>query len=166
MRAAPFAIPAIALLLALAPATTFAQTPGSPPLSTSVSILSAKRLAVLADSLPPGAMNSVQVGRWEGLTDMLGRRDSNGSPERHEGFTDIFVVQRGSARLVYGGTTAGAKLTTAGEWRGGTIRNGSEADLYPGDVVVIPAGIPHQVLPGAGQHFVYLTFKVAKAPQH
>jgi quercetin dioxygenase-like cupin family protein len=53
-------------------------------------------------------------------------------------------------------------VTTAGEWRGGTIQNGSQAVLHPGDVVVIPAGIPHQVLPTAGQHFIYLTIKVAK----
>jgi len=164
MRATAIAVPAIALLVALAPAS--AQTPASPPVSHAVEILSATRLAALGDSLPAGAMNAVQVGRWEGLSDMLGRRDSDGVPERHDDFTDIFVVQRGTATLRYGGTTDGAKLTTAGEWRGGTIRNGSEAVLHPGDIVVIPTGIPHQVLPSAGEHFIYLTFKVAKAAQH
>ena len=163
MRVARFVIPAIALIAASARAS--AQTPASPPLSHSVTILPATRLATLGDSLPAGAMTSVQVGRWEGLTDMLGRRDSNGVPERHDDFTDIFVVQRGTATLRYGGTTDGAKITTAGEWRGGTIRNGTEALLSPGDVVVIPTGIPHQLLPTAGQHFVYLTFKVAKEKQ-
>jgi mannose-6-phosphate isomerase-like protein (cupin superfamily) len=153
-----------ALIAVATPAS--AQTPATQPVSHSVEILPATRLAALGDSLPAGAINSVQVGRWEGLSDMLGRRDSDGIPERHDDFTDIFVVQRGSATLRYGGTTDGAKLTTAGEWRGGTIRNGSEAVLHPGDVVVIPTGIPHQVLPSAGEHFIYLTFKVAKAPQH
>jgi mannose-6-phosphate isomerase-like protein (cupin superfamily) len=153
-----------ALIAVATPAS--AQTPATQPVSHSVEILPATRLAALGDSLPAGAINSVQVGRWEGLSDMLGRRDSDGIPERHDDFTDIFVVQRGTATLRYGGTTDGAKLTTAGEWRGGTIRNGSEAVLHPGDVVVIPTGIPHQVLPSAGEHFIYLTFKVAKAPQH
>jgi mannose-6-phosphate isomerase-like protein (cupin superfamily) len=156
---------ATALLAGLSASAT-AQTLATPPVSHAVEILPATRLAALGDSLPAGAINSVQVGRWEGLSDMLGRRDSDGIPERHDDFTDIFVVQRGSATLRYGGTTDGAKLTTAGEWRGGTIRNGSEAVLHPGDVVVIPTGIPHQVLPSAGEHFIYLTFKVAKAPQH
>ena len=53
-------------------------------------------------------------------------------------------------------------MTTAGEWRGGTIQNGGQRVLGPGDVVVIPAGIAHQLLPAPGQHFIYLTFKVAK----
>jgi mannose-6-phosphate isomerase-like protein (cupin superfamily) len=152
------------LLAAATPALAFAQNPAAPPASHTVEILPATRLATMSDALPAGAINSVSVGRWEGegLTGMLGRRDSDGIPELHEGFTDIFVVQRGSATLRYGGTVAGNKVTTPGEWRGGTIQNGTDAVLHPGDVVVIPAGIPHQLLPAAGQHFIYLTFKVAK----
>ena len=151
-----------AVIACATPALASAQTPAAPPVSHTVEILPATRLATLSDALPAGAINSVSVGRWEGLTGMLGRRDSDGVLELHEGFADIFVVQRGTATLRYGGTAEGDKLTTPGEWRGGTFRNGSETVLHPGDVVVIPAGIPHQLLPTAGQHFIYLTFKVAK----
>jgi len=165
MRAYPNLL-TVALLVGCMPTAMSAQTPtpATPPLSHEVQVLSATRLAALADSLPAGAINSVQIARWDGLSNMIGRRDGAGVPERHEAFSDIFVVQRGSATLRYGGTTEAEKLTTPGEWRGGTIRNGSEAVLRPGDIVVIPAGIPHQLLPGAGEHFVYLTFKVAKSP--
>ena len=150
-----------ALIVAATPALASAQTPAS---SAHVEILPATRLATMSDALPAGAINSVSVGNWEGygLNGMLGRRDSDGIPELHEGFTDIFVVQRGTATLRYGGTVAGNKVTTPGEWRGGTIQKGTDTVLHPGDVVVIPAGIPHQLLPTAGQHFIYLTFKVAK----
>ena len=96
-----------------------AQTPAAPPVSHSVSILPATRIAALADSLPAGAMNSVAIGRWEGLNDMLGRRDSDGVHESHENFADIFVVQRGVATLRYGGIAVGDERTTPGEWRGG-----------------------------------------------
>jgi mannose-6-phosphate isomerase-like protein (cupin superfamily) len=152
-----------ALLLAAMPALASAQTPAATQASPTVEILSAASLAKMSDKLPAGAINSVSVGQWprEGLTGMLGRRDSDGVPELHEGFTDIFVVQRGTATLRYGGTAVGNKVTTPGEFRGGTIQNGSDAALHPGDVVVIPAGIPHQVLPAAPD-FIYLTFKVAK----
>jgi mannose-6-phosphate isomerase-like protein (cupin superfamily) len=154
----------LASLIAVAiPALASAQTPAAPA-SHTVEILPATRLATMSAALPAGAMNSVSVGRWdaEGLNGMLGRRDSDGVPELHEGFTDIFVVQSGTATLRYGGTVAGNKVTTPGEWRGGTIQKGTDAVLHPGDVVVIPAGIPHQLLPATGQHFIYLTFKVAK----
>ncbi len=163
MRAVPIVL--AALIAGATPALASAQTAATRPVSNSVQILPATRLAALADSLPAGAMNSVAIGRWEGLSNMLGRRDSDGVLELHEGFDDIFVVQRGTATLRYGGTAAGDRLTTPGEWRGGTFRNGSQAVLHPGDIVVIPAGIPHQLLPTAGQSFVYLTFKVAKAPK-
>ena len=152
----------VTLIAAATPALAAAQN-AAPPAAHSVEILPATRLTTMANALPAGAINSVSVGQWEreGLTGMLGRRDSDGIPETHEGFTDIFVVQRGTATLRYGGTVAGNKVTTPGEWRGGTIQKGSESVLHPGDVVVIPAGIPHQLLPAAPD-FIYLTFKVAK----
>ena len=149
------------MIAAATPALVSAQASTTAP--AAVEILPATRLTTMSNALPAGAINSVSVGAWEreGLTGMLGRRDSDGVPELHEGFTDIFVVQRGTATLRYGGTVAGNKVTTPGEWRGGAIQKGTEAVLHPGDVVVIPAGIPHQLLPAAPD-FVYLTFKVAK----
>jgi hypothetical protein len=99
----------VSLIVAATPAVAFAQTPAAPPVSHTVEILPATTLATMSDALPAGAMNSVSVGQWpaEGLTGMLGRRDSDGIPELHEGFTDIFVVQRGTATLRYGGTAVG-----------------------------------------------------------
>jgi uncharacterized RmlC-like cupin family protein len=164
------AILALSVVLSgFAPRMVQAQSPTTapalPPLSNAVQILSTARLAALADSLPAGAIHTVQIGRFEGLANALNRRDSSGIHERHLNFTDIFVIQRGSARLRYGGTVEGERETTPGELRGGTIRNGSQADLRPGVVVVIPAGIPHQMLLNPGESLVYLSFKVAKNPQ-
>ena len=169
MRVALFVLMAAAFLTGGVPTVTTAQTPAPtvgteslPPLSKSVQILSAARLAALADSLPPGPLTAHQIARFDGLSNMIGRRDTSGVNERHEDFADIFVVQRGHARLLYGGTAGGEKASGAGEWRGGTIRNGTETDLRTGDIVVIPAGIPHQLLLNPGENFYYFVFKVAK----
>jgi mannose-6-phosphate isomerase-like protein (cupin superfamily) len=116
------------------------------PVSNAVQILSASRLAALADSVPAGASTSIQLVKWDGLSNMMSRRDTSGIHERHEAFSDIFVVQRGRARLLYGGTAEGERASSPGEWRGGTIRGGTEAEIKPGDIVVIPAGVPHQLL--------------------
>lgn len=148
-------VPAIAHAQAQAPAA-------APAPSNVVQILPATRLAFVSDSIPAGAIRTLQIGRFPGLANALNRRDTSGVHERHEDFTDIFVVQKGSARLLSGGTADGEKLTAPGEWRGGTIRGGTQADLHPGDVVVIPAGVPHQLLLDPGEHFVYLSFKVAR----
>jgi mannose-6-phosphate isomerase-like protein (cupin superfamily) len=40
------------------------------------------------------------------------------------------------------------------------IQEGSSAALHPGDVVVIPAGTPHQMRLAAGERITYLAFKV------
>ena len=169
MRAALIPLALLAFLAAAivvgAASTASAQTPGTAVApSNGVQILSPAQLAAIADSMPAGPASSHQIATFDGLSDMMSRRDTSGVPERHEGFGDIFVVQRGHARLRYGGTAEGERTSSPGEWRGGTIRNGTEAEIKPGDVVVIPAGIPHQLLLPPGESFYYFVFKVAKHP--
>ena len=164
---------ALVLFATLSTAATSAlcaQNPAPSPapataVSNAVQVLSTARLGTLADSLPAGASTSVTLTRWEGLSNMISRRDTSGINERHEAFTDIFVVQRGRARLLSGGTAEGERSSSPGEWRGGTIRGGTETEIKPGDIVVIPAGIPHQLLLQPGERFYYFVFKVAK-PAH
>ena len=158
MRAA--LVLAAATLSASTASSVRAQTPAR--VSNAVQVLSTSRLAALADSLPAGAINSIQIAQWDGLSNMIGRRDTSGVHERHEAFTDIFVVQRGRARLLYGGTAEGERASSPGEWRGGTIRGGTEAEIKTGDIVVIPAGVPHHLLLRPGESFYYFVFKVAK----
>jgi mannose-6-phosphate isomerase-like protein (cupin superfamily) len=157
---------ALALALTLSAAATSAahaqNPPAALPRSNTVQIVTTKDLAALADSLPAGASNFRWLVQWDGLSSMISRRDTSGISERHEQFADIFVVQRGRARLRYGGTAEGERASAPGEWRGGTIRGGTEAEINPGDIVVIPAGIPHQVLLPPGESFYYFVFKVAK----
>jgi len=158
---------ALALVLTLsadAMSAARAQNPASStlPVSNAVQIMTTANVAALADSLPAGASAFRWITRWDGLASMISRRDSSGISEHHEQFTDIFVVQRGQARLVYGGIAEGERATGPGEWRGGTIRGGSEAELKPGDIVVIPAGLPHQLLLPPGESFYYFVFKAAK----
>lgn len=158
---------ALALVLTLsasAVSAVRAQNPASSPLplSNAVQIVTTANIASLADSLPAGASAFRWITRWDGLASMISRRDSSGISERHEQFSDIFVVERGQARLVYGGTAEGERATGPGEWRGGAIRGGTEAEIKPGDIVVIPAGIPHQVLLPSSERFYYFVFKVAK----
>ena len=161
MRAAFGVLKSALILCACTTAVAQAQAAAALPLSNQVQVLPAARLAALSDSLPPGPLRTLQLGRFEGLANAMNTRDSMGVHERHEGFTDIFVVQKGSARLLYGGTVEGQREESPGEWRGGTIRGGIQTELRPGDVVVVPAGIPHQWLLNPGERLAYLSFKVA-----
>jgi mannose-6-phosphate isomerase-like protein (cupin superfamily) len=94
---------------------------------------------------------------------MLAVRHANGQAELHEKMADVFVVRTGSATLATGGEIVDGKNTAPGEIRGASIRGGTNQDLGPGDVVHIPAGIPHQILMKTGDTFSYLVVKAAKA---
>jgi glc operon protein GlcG len=90
------------------------------------------------------------------------RRDGPGIAEIHTRDTDIAYVIQGSATLVTGGTAVDLKSTAPEELRGTTIAGGETRKLVPGDVVVIPNGVPHwfkEVEPP----FLYYVVKVRQA---
>jgi mannose-6-phosphate isomerase-like protein (cupin superfamily) len=91
---------------------------------------------------------------------MIARRDADGSAEIHDNQVDFFFVQSGTATLVFGGEVPGAKTTAPGERRGPSIKGGERKTLGPGDVVHIPAKVPHQLLVPAGKEFTYFVIKV------
>ena len=91
---------------------------------------------------------------------MLAHREGDGSVEIHETQVDFFFVQSGTATLVYGGEVPGAKTTAPHELRGAAVKGGQRKTLAPGDIVHIPAGVPHQLLVPAGKEFTYFVIKV------
>ena len=91
---------------------------------------------------------------------MVAHREGNGEVEIHEHYADVFVVVSGHATLLAGGKAEEAKATGPGEFRGGTILGGQRHTLGPGDIVHIPARVPHQVLLAPNQSFTYFVLKV------
>jgi mannose-6-phosphate isomerase-like protein (cupin superfamily) len=89
-------------------------------------------------------------------------RDSTGGLELHAAWSDVFVIESGSATELSGGRMLDAREASPGEWRGGRVEGATRAALHPGDVVVIPAGTPHQMLLAPGERVTYLAFKIAK----
>jgi mannose-6-phosphate isomerase-like protein (cupin superfamily) len=146
------------LLVAIGAQCLSAQATTSPAV-----IMPAARLVAVGDSLTPGASRTAQLGRGSGYTYAVTHRDSTGGLEQHADWADVFVIEAGSASLLSGGSIEGGKETTPGELRGGVVRGAMKAALHVGDVVVIPAGTPHQMLLAPGEHVSYLAFKVARA---
>ena len=70
-------------------------------------------------------------------------RDKAGVVEIHEFDTDIVYVLKGSAQLITGGTPVGTKTTAPHEFRAPSVNGGETRKLVPGDVVIIPNGVPH-----------------------
>jgi len=70
-------------------------------------------------------------------------RDKAGQVEVHDKETDVLYVIAGTATFVTGGTMVGGKVTKPGQWLGTDIQGGETHHLEKGDVVVVPAGMPH-----------------------
>src|SRR6476646_5507978 len=95
------------------------------------------------------------------LSVSVNRRTGPGQVEVHDKETDTFYVLEGDATFVTGGTMVGGKVTAPNQQRGTDIRGGEAHHLSKGDVIAIPAGIPHwfkEVQPP----FKYYVVKVIK----
>ena len=71
------------------------------------------------------------------------RREGPGVAEVHDWETDVVYVLEGSATVVTGGSVVDPKVTEPGQIRGPLIQGGEARRIGRGDVVVIPAGVPH-----------------------
>jgi mannose-6-phosphate isomerase-like protein (cupin superfamily) len=89
-------------------------------------------------------------------------REASGEAEYHATQADIFVVESGQATLIYGGAMVDGKTTTPNEMRCPSISGGMETTLGVGDVVTIPAKMPHQIKLDAGQEVTYFMVKVTQ----
>ena len=87
------------------------------------------------------------------------RRVDPGQAEIHTKDTDVVYVLNGEATLVTGGRAVDAKTTSPDELRGVSIDGGETRSLTKGDVVVIPAGVPHQFVKVTNP-FLYFVVKV------
>ena len=149
---------ALCLLLLVAPAAR-AQA------ADSVRVISASAIhdavAIPADAAPRSIYGGFLANRGA-YTVIALRRTGDGEVEVHAEWDDVMVVQEGAATLLSGGEVSGARESAPGELRGGEIAGGTRRPLAPGDLVMVPAGVPHQVLVAPGQSIVYLIVKVQR----
>lgn len=70
-------------------------------------------------------------------------REQDGIAEIHTLDTDLIYVLDGAATLTTGGRVPDAKATEPNELRGAAIVGGESRRVSKGDVIVVPAGMPH-----------------------
>jgi mannose-6-phosphate isomerase-like protein (cupin superfamily) len=76
---------------------------------------------------------------------LTAQRQEPGQVEVHTKMTDVFYVVEGNATIVVGGQMVGGKPTEPDELRGTSIDGGETHQLSAGDVLMIPAGVPHWI---------------------
>jgi mannose-6-phosphate isomerase-like protein (cupin superfamily) len=88
-------------------------------------------------------------------------RNGPGEVEVHEKETDVIYVVDGQATFVTGGTIVGSRTASPGQFLGTDIRNGQSQHLSKGDVIVVPAGVPHwfKEVPQAISYYVVKVIK-------
>jgi mannose-6-phosphate isomerase-like protein (cupin superfamily) len=89
-------------------------------------------------------------------------REATGQVEYHAKEADIVFVQSGSATLVYGGSIVKGVSTAPDEMRGESITGGMELKVEPGDVITIPAKLPHQMKLDPGKQLNYFVVKITE----
>lgn len=87
------------------------------------------------------------------------RRTTPGQIEIHTQDTDIIYVQEGSATFVLGGSIKDGRPTGPEEIRGTVLEGGTPRTIRKGDVVIVPAGVPHWFRDVQGP-VLYYTVKV------
>jgi uncharacterized protein GlcG (DUF336 family) len=87
------------------------------------------------------------------------RRDKAGMAEIHEQDADLIRVVDGKATFVTGGKVIEPNTVSPGEIRGKLIDGGETRELAKGDVIVVPAGIPHW-FKNVSNPFLYYVVKV------
>lgn len=117
---------------------------------------------VLAQKLDAQKVASEVLVVQGNRTFMVAHREGSGLAEWHEKQADIMVITSGEVTMIHGGTIVDAKTTAPGEMRGPSIRGGTEVRLVAGDMLHLPAKMPHQMILAAGKQVTYFITKVVE----
>lgn len=118
------------------------------------------QLAGLAQKAKGSGSSGATLADYKSHAIKLSVRAASGGAEVHACYDDIFFVTEGTATLVTGGTVESAKAGSDGETTGSDIRNGKSQTIAKGDIVHIPAGVPHQLIVAPGSEYSSIVIKV------
>lgn len=157
-------ITAAAAMLAAATFTVAAGTPLATAQSAKVDHLTQSEMLSRALALEPeastGGSASAKLAEYPNHFTMIALRTKSGVAEIHQKYADFLFVVRGKATLLTGGTLVDPNTVSPGEIKGISVRDGTQTALGEGDVVHIPANVPHQLLLPDHSEFIYFVIKV------
>lgn len=82
----------------------------------------------------------------------------------HEKDAELFVVLQGKGDIVTGGKLVDEKRVNANNLSGPSIAGGHAQSVGVGDMLIVPANTPHQVIPTGGAPIVLMTMHVPYPP--
>jgi mannose-6-phosphate isomerase-like protein (cupin superfamily) len=124
---------ALATLISVATVATLAAAEGFP-----------KRVHYINHEKAAAAfVKGERVIEDEGLIVIANRGVQRGF-EMHDKTNHVFIIVAGEAEFVTGGKMIDPKVTAPGQTRGPGLEGGVSHHLSKGDIITIPAGMPHQ----------------------
>jgi mannose-6-phosphate isomerase-like protein (cupin superfamily) len=106
--------------------------------------------------------DSYQIPSSAGYKVLMVQRKATGDAEVHTDMNDTIIIQQGHGEFLVGGSIKGNHQIAPTEWRGGEITDGHRYPVSVGDLLLIPAGIPHKAFVTDGP-FTYLAIKTPLA---
>jgi mannose-6-phosphate isomerase-like protein (cupin superfamily) len=82
----------------------------------------------------------------------------------HEKDAELMVVLEGTGNIVTGGKLVDEKRNNANNLGGSSIAGGKSQAVVKGDMLIVPANTPHQVIPTGGAPIVLMTLHVPHPP--
>lgn len=164
-RFLPAALLSAALLLSSAAS---AQTPGGPTAADPTGYASAPEIKAQVEAMRQ-AMKHGQGFMWRPLVrggDAVAALEywtRPGKPAVHPDQAEYVVVIAGEGTMVSGGRLVDPAATNPTLIEGSRIEGGTTRALHPGDVFLVPAGVPHW-FGITGERLVLLGAKIAQPP--
>jgi mannose-6-phosphate isomerase-like protein (cupin superfamily) len=87
-------------------------------------------------------------------------RPGTGPAALHEKDAELMVVLQGTGDIVTEGKLVDEKRVNANNLSGASIKDGKSHPVVKGDMILIPANSPHQVIPSGGAPIVLMTMHV------
>jgi mannose-6-phosphate isomerase-like protein (cupin superfamily) len=154
-------LPRLFLTLALVSAQPILAQTAAPTIHTAAEFQQLETKLIDSAKKNPKGVGLAPIDDWGTYNTLLVVRVHTGEAEQHQLWADQMVIQKGTVTLVTGGTILepNSVPNQPGEVRGTSIQGGKEVVLHPGDIVHIPANLPHWVKLTPGSTTSYLVFK-------
>lgn len=86
-------------------------------------------------------------------------RKASSQPEVHARWDDLVIVRSGTGAIEMGDSLVGSRYRAPGEREGGRIAAPYQFVLHAGDIVRIPAAVPHAFIVSGAEPLEYLVIK-------
>jgi mannose-6-phosphate isomerase-like protein (cupin superfamily) len=163
MRAKCLALAGLATLIA---SNALAQQPAPPPMrtfmnNTDIMALIEKAKADRKGNAPLVAEPILSLAPYRA---QLEYRPGTSPAALHEKDAELMVVLEGTGNIVTGGKLVDEKRNNANNLGGSSISGGNSQAVVKGDMTIVPANTPHQVIPTGGAPIVLMTMHVPYPP--